>query len=235
MTIDGSAVHVDRSAATSEPTLWQQKVIERSLEAERRRVLATSADFVAVARELLVERGSFEFTLQDLVDRSEHSMRSFYQFFAGKDELLMAVLEEAVAAFAAHLRPTLESIDDPLGKLEAYVGGLWSAAGGARGGGHESANRALVAFHRHLEVHRPAELARIYRPQRALVAQAIDLGVACGALRTDIAADSLADLFFELSRAANHTAALAVGEGSWTATDLWHFCKMAITCRPPGR
>ena len=35
-----------------------------------------------------------DFTVQDVVERSGQSLRSFYQYFAGKHELLLALFEE---------------------------------------------------------------------------------------------------------------------------------------------
>ena len=44
-----------------------------------------------------------EFTVQEVVDRSGQSLRSFYQYFAGKHELLLALFDEAIRSTADRL------------------------------------------------------------------------------------------------------------------------------------
>ena len=46
---------------------------------------------------------SKDFTVQEVVERSGQSLRSFYQYFAGKYELLLALFEESVRSTAEHL------------------------------------------------------------------------------------------------------------------------------------
>ena len=50
-----------------------------------------------------------EFTVQEVVERSGQSLRSFYQYFGGKHELLLALFEESVRSTAEQLLGTIES------------------------------------------------------------------------------------------------------------------------------
>ena len=79
---------------------WQQRALDRSLVEAKRRALNKSNGFVEAAMELLDETGGLNFTVQDVVDRSKLSLRSFYQTFASKDDLLLALFEECVATAA---------------------------------------------------------------------------------------------------------------------------------------
>ena len=79
---------------------WQQRALDRSLVEAKRRALDKSNGFVKAAMALLDETGALNFTVQDVVDRSKLSLRSFYQTFASKDDLLLALFEEYVAAVA---------------------------------------------------------------------------------------------------------------------------------------
>jgi AcrR family transcriptional regulator len=47
------------------------------------------------ARAIITEKGNTDFTVQEVVDRSRQSLRSFYQHFDGKHELLLALFEDA--------------------------------------------------------------------------------------------------------------------------------------------
>ena len=51
--------------------------------------------FLDAARELMND-GATEFTVQEVVERSGQSLRTFYQYFAGKYELLLALFEESI-------------------------------------------------------------------------------------------------------------------------------------------
>ncbi len=66
---------------------WQRDSVDRSLRNARARAQARSDRFVAAAIELLGERDESDFTIQDVVDRSNMSQRTFYTFFDGKDSL----------------------------------------------------------------------------------------------------------------------------------------------------
>jgi AcrR family transcriptional regulator len=83
---------------------WQQRALDRSLVEARRRALDKSNGFVQAAMALLDETGNLNFTVQDVVDRSKLSLRSFYQTFASKGDLLLALFEECITATAAWQR-----------------------------------------------------------------------------------------------------------------------------------
>ena len=48
---------------------------------------------LTAAVELLSERDEGDFSIQDVVDRSSQSQRTFYTFFDSKDSLMLAVYE----------------------------------------------------------------------------------------------------------------------------------------------
>src|SRR6202046_220827 len=72
---------------------WKRLSVERSLQGPRARAQERTDRFVGAAMELMAERGSIDFTVQDVVDRSKMSIRTFYNFFASKDDVLVAVDE----------------------------------------------------------------------------------------------------------------------------------------------
>ena len=64
----------------------------------------TRADrFIKTAVEILGETGRTDFTVQEVVARSKTSLRAFYQHFASKDELLLALFERTMAQAAQTL------------------------------------------------------------------------------------------------------------------------------------
>lgn len=58
-------------------------------------------------------KGSTDFTVQEVVDRSRQSLRSFYLQFDGKHELLLALFEDALSRSADQIRAATETETDP--------------------------------------------------------------------------------------------------------------------------
>src|SRR5262245_822581 len=104
---------------------WQRQSMHRSLRSARVRAHARSDRFVAAATRLLQEKGSTDFTVQDVVERSKMSIRTFYKYCASKEDLLLAVSETVVAREAVpRLRQRIEKHRDPLLRLKAFIQGL---------------------------------------------------------------------------------------------------------------
>ena len=104
-------------------TTWQERAIERRLGEARARAVARSTQFMATALELVQESGPGSFTLQALADRANLSLRTFYQHFAGKDELLLALYEDLTSKYTEAIRDEVEAADGPMGQLEAWCRG----------------------------------------------------------------------------------------------------------------
>ena len=106
--------------AESNDAVWRDRAIERSTRAARERAAVRVQQFLNAAREIIAEKGSTEFTVQEVVDRSKQSLRSFYQYFDGKHELLLALFEEEMGEAVARVkRVTVDG--DPLDRLEQTV------------------------------------------------------------------------------------------------------------------
>ena len=73
------------------------------------------------AFELIDEKGTTDFTIQEVIDRSKQSLRGFYQYFDGKDELILALFEDSVLESAADLREVVDAESDPLARLRAFA------------------------------------------------------------------------------------------------------------------
>jgi hypothetical protein len=95
----GATVGSEGSDSVESLETWQERAVERRLSGVRARALARSSRFLATALELVQESGRADFTVQDLIDRSNLSLRAFYQHFAGKEELLLALYENVQSLF----------------------------------------------------------------------------------------------------------------------------------------
>jgi AcrR family transcriptional regulator len=213
---------------------WQRRSVQRSLQAARARAHARSDGFVAAATRLLQEKGSTDFTVQDVIDRSKMSIRTFYKYFESKEDLLVAVYATVVAKEAVpRLRKRIARFRDPLLKLRAFVEGLVDLSSKTGPGG-----RTLTNFQSRLAESRPADLAMAMKPQFDLLVELIDEIARTHPLRRDLTVESAARLTHYTVLAAVHNRARG-SEGAFDipAETIWQFCVsgMGLAVASPAR
>ena len=101
--------------------LWRERAVARSLSRARSRAEERVQRFLDAAFSLVDEKGTTEFTIQEVVERSKQSLRAFYQYFDGKDELLLALFEESVRASVVDIESELEGVEEPLERLRTFT------------------------------------------------------------------------------------------------------------------
>jgi AcrR family transcriptional regulator len=104
----------------SEPA-WRERAVSRSLTGARSRAEERVQRFLDAAFGLIDEKGSTDFTIQEVIDRSEQSLRAFYQHFNGKDELLLALFLETVHEAVDDIRRSVDAETTPLERLHVFV------------------------------------------------------------------------------------------------------------------
>ena len=116
------AVPVDAAAgAGDEVPAWRRRVVDRTLGKATRRSLDRGAALIFAAATLLERSNGDSFTVQDVADTAKLSLRSLYQHFDGKDDLLLAVLEEAMQTYAQLILEAIEEYENPLDRLAGAV------------------------------------------------------------------------------------------------------------------
>jgi AcrR family transcriptional regulator len=206
-------------------TIWQQRAVDRSLGPALAQAVSRSAAILAAARALLQETDGLDFTVQDIVDRSGLSMRSFYKHFGGKDELLLALMEELLREFAADLRAEVELVDDPVDRLEVYVREFHRRADMSTATG----GRALGVYHVRMADSHREEFAAALAPQIEVLEEIVVLGAATGAFRDDLTASEVTALLMvtlmstaQMRLLEVHLAGSPLGEDQ-----LWAWCARA--------
>jgi len=201
---------------------WQRQSMDRSLRSARARAHARSDRFVAAATRLLEEKASTDFTVQDVVERAKMSIRTFYKYFASKEDLLVAVSETVVAREAVpRLRERVEKHRDPLLRLKAFIVALVELTARARG----SVARALTSYQNRLAESRPTDLARAMKPQLDLLAELIEDVARTHPLQGALTVERAARLIHDLLLATVHGRALGSDGGSeMPAEAVWQFC-----------
>jgi AcrR family transcriptional regulator len=208
--------------ATAEAS-WRERAVERSLRSARAKAVSRSDRFIQTATELLSETGRTDFTVQELVERSKTSLRSFYQHFGSKDELLLALFEEVIRFATVEWRKEIVEQDDCVAGLELLVIRLYAQSTDTTMGGM---SRALTAYHLQLAESRPEDYARVLSPMKDVIVELVEAGVESGRFRDDIDAESLAMILMQTLVAAAHMHALGAhltGE-PLDAERLWAFC-----------
>src|SRR6266704_1989917 len=108
------------STPADEPA-WKPRAVERSTRAAKLRAEQRVQRFLDAAQSIITEKGSTDFTVQEVVDRSRQSLRSFYQHFDGKHELLLALFEDALRRATEQIRAAASGQSDPLDRLKVAI------------------------------------------------------------------------------------------------------------------
>ena len=211
-----------QKAVSTELPDWQRRSVERSLEAARSKARDRCNRFVDAARELLRESGDIDFTVQQCVERSGMSIRTFYTFFAGKDDLLYALYETVIARdVVPAVRAACERHRDPVERLRAFV--RIDRAGGS------TASRSLTVLHHRLQESRPDELDTALAPVVLFVEELLD-GLD-GRLRNDLDRRRMATLLSHIVLSAVQKNVLSPNHPI-SGDDLWTFCAAAVLAGP---
>jgi AcrR family transcriptional regulator len=167
---------------------WREQAVARSLDSARLRAEGRVQRFLDAAIELLNTGSSKDFTVQEVVERSGQSLRSFYQYFGGKHELLLALFEESVRTTTDHLRGCIADEDDALERLHRFVVEYYRLCQRVEDRPTEVTVRPLIMaeFAQQLLTTHPKEAARAFVPLVALFEGLVGEAAAAGAIRDDV-------------------------------------------------
>jgi AcrR family transcriptional regulator len=179
----GSKAEADAPHKGNEP-VWRQRAVSRSLSAARSRAEQRVQRFLDGAFELIDERGTTEFTIQEVVDRSKQSVRGFYQCFDGKDELLLALSEENTRESVEDMREVVDAESEPIARLRAFVIRLheWCEPAGTPRKRSKHNRRPIAEFSLQLAVNHPERLRATLVPISSMLIELIEDAAAAGAI-----------------------------------------------------
>jgi len=211
---------------TGEEGSWRDRALERSLRTAKAKARTRSDRFIATAMEILQESGRTDFTVQELVDRSRTSLRSFYQYFSGKDELLLALLEESIAQSVAMWRETIEGMDT-LSALKTVVTSVYAGEGGTGAG---SLNRGMAPYHVGLSDSHTQDYQRAISPMARVLHELIDKGVEEGVIRSDLPSDKLGTTFIQALIGSTLFTALSksTAQRKVDGETMWEFLRLGL-------
>ena len=214
---------------------WRDMAVARSLDPARARAETRVQRFLDAALELMTAAPGNDFTVQEVVERSGQSLRSFYQYFAGKYELLLALFEESVRKTAQQLREAVEAETDPLERLHVFAVEYYRICRPAPRGksGRKSTPPAAIAgFAQQLLTEHPKEASRAFVPLVTLFEELLTAAEDSGQIRAglphaEIAGVVLQAIMFNIF-AATITGASVNANGDMGAEHLWELLLRGI-------
>lgn len=100
---------------------WHRRVLGRSLRTAKERSVDRGMSLIQAAATVLDRTNGEDITVQEVADEAGQSLRTLYQYFEGKDDLLLAVFEEAMGTYAHMIRKAISELDDPLDRLAGAI------------------------------------------------------------------------------------------------------------------
>lgn len=190
------------------------------------------ARFMKSALEILGETGRTDFTVLAVVERSKTSLRSFYQHYSSKDELLLALVDRIMSESAARWRADLQGLD-AISALRTLVARISVPAASTK---QDSINRGLTFYNDHLAETLPREYARVLAPLHLLLRDIIAAGIAEGVFReaTDTETDTAAALIMQTLLGALRLRVLGaeLNGAPVEGTHIFEFCARSLLRDP---
>ena len=177
---------------------WRELAVARSLDTARSRAESRVQRFMDAALELVNSGSGKDFTVQDVVARSGQSLRSFYQYFDGKHELLLALFEESVASTVVYLAELVAEEQDPLQRLHRFVVEYHELCRPSPdNAGRPGAMAVMAEFAFQLLTEHPKEASRAFSALVVMFKELLEAAAAAGAVRSDLRPDRTAGVVLE--------------------------------------
>jgi AcrR family transcriptional regulator len=177
----------DQKATDETEPAWRERAVSRSLNAARSRAEVRVQRFLDAAFALIDEKGTTEFTIQEVIDRSKQSLRGFYQYFDGKDELLLALFEEQLREATDDLRGVVDAETEPLARLRAFTIRLHEWCDPSDKPRRKSAHnrRPIMDFAVHLTVDHAERVKDAMAPIFRMMNELVEAANGAGAIHVD--------------------------------------------------
>ena len=182
--------------------------------------------FMRSALAILGETGRTDFTVLEVVERSKTSLRSFYQHFSTKDELLLALIDRIMSESTLKWRQETDGLE-AAAALQLLIDRVSAPATSST---QDSINRGLTFYNDHLAESLPREYARVLSPVHELIKDIIERGIAEGSFDPELDVDRSAALIMQASLGAMRIRSLGA-ELNGTAIEgqhIYQFCLRAL-------
>jgi AcrR family transcriptional regulator len=219
--VSGDVDSVYDTASVPAEVDWQRRVVGRSLRTAAERSVDRGLNLIRAATVVLDRSNGQDITVQEVADEAGQSLRTLYQYFESKDDLLLAVFEEAMRTYARLVEGAIGELTDPLERLAgAIVAALRMTEVSGSG-----VDRGLVRLRLRLSETKPESVGRAQSTVTTLILGLVEAAAATGRLQ---APDPEAATFMILSlnAAFNTTGTLGndAGVGRPDVVGVTSFC-----------
>jgi AcrR family transcriptional regulator len=163
---------------------WREEAMDRVLSPARQRAETRLQSFFDAALELM-QRSGTDFTVQEVVERSGQSLRSFYQYFDGKYALLLGLFEDSIRSTAEELRELVAEEHEPMARLHRFAVEYYRRCQPAPKGRQpkRASPRVFAEFSLQLLTEHPKEASKAFVPLLTLLEELLDEAAAAGEIR----------------------------------------------------
>jgi AcrR family transcriptional regulator len=160
---------------------WHRRVVGRSLRTAAERSVDRGMALIEAAAVVLERANGGDITVQDVADEAGQSLRTLYQYFESKDDLLLALFEEAMRIYARLLRTAIRDLDDPLERLA----GTMVASATMPAYSDSGFDRGLARLRLRLAESAPESVGRAQAAVTGLVSGLVEDAAAAGQVEVD--------------------------------------------------
>jgi AcrR family transcriptional regulator len=213
--------------------VWRERAVRRSLDAAEARAQQRAQRILDAAFDLTDERGTTEFTILEVTARAKQSLRSFYQYFDGKDQLLLALFEETIREAVDELQAAVDAERDPLARLRAFVVSLHELCDPGLAASRPDAHnrRPISDFSLQLVGDHPQRVQATFLPISRMLADLLDAAHRAGAIQvSDVRRATTLVLRAAIYNWFEDRLVRSMGPHI-TAEDSWQFCFHGLRAR----
>jgi AcrR family transcriptional regulator len=210
---------------------WRARVLGRSLGSATDKAVRQARDLINAAARLMRRLDAEELTMQNIAAEAGVSVRVLYRHFEGKDDLLVALIEECQIVLARLIEKATCDIADPLERLGEA---LYFATTDARQQTDQNFSRAMARFTVQTSVTSPDQVIAAHRPVVLVLADMVAEAMQSGQIEmgdSEVAATNLYDIYEAHQR--NLHLGSSLGGPRPASRQLIRFCLLGLGAHIP--
>ncbi len=212
---------------------WHARVLDRSLGSATDKAVRQGRDLINAAARLMRRLDPEELTMQNIATEAGVSVRVLYRHFEGKDDLLVALIEESQIVFARLIEKATAHIADPVERLGEA---LHFATTEARQRTDQNFSRAMARFSVQTSVTSPDQVGAAHRPVILVLAGMVQDAMQSGQIEVgdaEVAASNLFNVYEAHQR--NVHLGNSLGGPLPSSDEFIRFCLLGLGAHiPPG-
>ncbi len=212
---------------------WHARVLGRSLGSATDKAVRQARELINAAARLMRRLEAEELTMQNIATEAGVSVRVLYRHFEGKDDLLVALIEECQIVLAKLVEKATADIADPVERLGEA---LYFATTEARRQTDQNFSRAMARFTVQTSVTSPDQVSAAHRPFIVILAGMVEEAMQSGQIEagdSEMAATNLYDVYEAHQR--NVYLGHSLGAPRPAPRELIRFCLLGLGASiPPG-